>query len=153
MANAALRGPDHQVTRAAIAPPQTAAASSTQPTFTASQRVRVMLCAQAKSLVRASNSCATSGAPTSTPNRTGASMLRMAKSCPSTLPSEEPPSWRLAQVRLAVHPASRVCHCAAIWNPVTSSTVANTASTSAATAACTRYCRQVSQVIALLQPR
>ena len=72
----ALFGPDHQVVRAAIAPPQAAAASSSQPALTVSQRVRVTLCAHAKSLVRDSSSCATSGAPHSMPSTAGTIRLR-----------------------------------------------------------------------------
>ena len=71
LANCALSGPDHQVVRAVIAPPQAAAASSSQPALTVSQRVRVTLCVHAKSLVRVSSSCATSGAPHSMPSTTG----------------------------------------------------------------------------------
>ena len=43
----AFTGLDHQVTRAETAPPQTAAASSTQPTWVASQRRRETPCIQA----------------------------------------------------------------------------------------------------------
>jgi len=67
----ALPGPDHQVVSAAIAAPQAAAASSSQPALTVSHRVRVTLCVHAKSMVRDSISCATSGAPHSMPSTTG----------------------------------------------------------------------------------
>jgi len=40
----ALSGPDHQVTRAETAPPKAAAPRSSQPTLTASHRLRVTLC-------------------------------------------------------------------------------------------------------------
>jgi hypothetical protein len=43
----ALDGPDHQVTRAETAPARMAAASSSHPALTASQRRLVMLCVQA----------------------------------------------------------------------------------------------------------
>ena len=47
-----------------------------QPALAVSQRVRVTLCVHAKSLVRASSSCATSGAPHSMPSTTGSIRLR-----------------------------------------------------------------------------
>jgi hypothetical protein len=47
----ALSGPDHQVTRPEMAPPQTAAAASAQPVLTASQRLRVTDCTQANQVV------------------------------------------------------------------------------------------------------
>ena len=71
LAVGAFTGLDHQVTRAETTPPQTAAASSTQPALTVSQRPRVMLCVQANWLVPVSSSGATSGAPQNTPSRHG----------------------------------------------------------------------------------
>ena len=76
LAKRALSGPDHQVVRAVTVPLQAAAASSSQPALTVSQRIRVTLCVHAKSLVRASSSCATSGAPHSMPSTTGTIRLR-----------------------------------------------------------------------------
>jgi hypothetical protein len=136
------------VTSAAITPPQTAAASSVQPTFTSSQRLRVTLCAQAKSVVRASNSCASNGAPTSIPNSTGAARLKRTRSCPATLPPSDIVAPRSPHVPLAVHPSSMVCHCEAIDSPVMTSTAANAVSSTAAMAACARYSRQTSTLIA-----
>ena len=67
LACCALTGPDHQVTREQTAPPHSAAASSSQPTFTHSHRARVMPWVQAKVVVLASSSWATSGAPQKIP--------------------------------------------------------------------------------------
>src|ERR1700722_1478327 len=80
VADSALIGPDHQVKSVETAPPQTTAASSSQPALTASQRVRVTLCVHAKSLVRASSSDATSGAPHSMPSTTGTTSVKYGKS-------------------------------------------------------------------------
>jgi len=74
-----LFGPSHQVTRAVITPPQTTAASSIQPTLTASQRLRVTLCIQAKWVVPTSDSAATSGAPQNRPTSTGAPSVEMTR--------------------------------------------------------------------------
>src|SRR6202020_417296 len=80
VADSALIGPDHQVVSAETAPPQATAASSSQPALAASQRVLVTLWVHTKSLVRASSSDATSGAPHSMPITTGTTSAMYGKS-------------------------------------------------------------------------
>src|SRR5580693_8812463 len=67
----AVYGPDHQVTRAETAPARTAAASSSHPVLTASQRRLVTLWVQANWFVPVSSSCATIGAPQNSPGSSG----------------------------------------------------------------------------------
>ena len=101
----ALFGLDHQVTRAEMTPPQTAAASSIQPILTASQRLRVTLCIQANCVVPASASAATSGAPQNSPTRAGAPSVEMTRKPTAWLPRNSPPRcrhpWPAAQAACA----------------------------------------------------
>src|SRR4051812_26457347 len=104
LAYRALRGPYHQVVNAVTAPPHAAAASSSQPAFTSSQRVREMPCVQALARVPASASPATSGAPHKKPSSAGTRLLRRTKSRPSGLPRERVCA-SLAQVAVAAQDA------------------------------------------------
>ena len=100
----AFSGPDHQVTRAATAPPQAAAASSIQPALTASQCLRVTLCIQANWLVPVSSSRATSGPPQNTPSRHGTTKVSVTRSNSTGVPSDSEFA-RLPQLLLAAHEA------------------------------------------------
>src|SRR3984957_17069204 len=125
VADSALIGPDHQVVSAETAPPQTTAASSSQPALPASQRVLVTLCVQAKSLVRASSSDATSGAPHSMPSTTGTTSATYGKSLSSPLTRVG------ACSRHPLFPAQATrteCQRDAIWKPSASTTAASAAS-------------------------
>src|SRR5580692_1455079 len=140
VADSALIGPDHQVASADTAPPQATAASSSQPALTASQRVRVTVCVHAKSLVRASSSDATSGAPHSMPSTTGTTSVKYGKSLIRPLTrvgacSRHPP--------FPAQLTRTECQRDAIWKPSASSTEA--------IAAWARYWRQTNHVMILLQ--
>src|ERR1017187_5045404 len=100
----AFCGPDHQVTKADTAPAQAAAASSTQPVLTVSQRLRVTLCIQANWLVPVSSSRATSGPPQNRPSRHGTAKVSVTRVDSSGLPRDSVAA-RLPQVLLAAHEA------------------------------------------------
>src|ERR1700740_1109286 len=148
----ALYGPDHQVTMAETAPARTAAASSSHPARTASQRRLVMLCVQANWLVPVSISVATVGAPQSRPGSAGTAAVARTSVAMIGLPRERFEPARLAQELLVAQWARAECHTAAACRPVISSTTASAASSAAANAAWYRYCCQVTQVIGPLLP-
>ena len=130
----ALSGPDHQVTMAETAPARTAAASSSHPALTASQRRLVMLCVQANWCVPDSSSLATIGAPQNSPGSSGTADVATTSVRNEGLPRERPDPARLAQVPFLAHPVRAECHTWAACRPVASSTTASTASSAAARA-------------------
>ena len=130
----ALSGPDHQVTTAEAAPARTAAASSSHPALTASQRRLVMLCVQANWCVPASSSPATIGAPQNSPGSSGTADVATTSARNVGLLRERPDPGRLAQVPFFAHPVRAECHTWAACRPVASSTTASAANRAAASA-------------------
>ncbi len=129
LAYSALSGPDHQVTRAETAPARTAAASSSHPVLTTSQRRLVMLCVQANWFVPVSSSCATIGAPQNSPGSSGTADVPTTSVVRIGLLRD-----RLPQLLCFMHPASSECHICATCSPVISSTTASAANSPAASA-------------------
>src|SRR5580658_1823163 len=140
----ALYGPDHQVTMAETAPARTAAASSSQPALTASQRRLVMLCVQANWFVPVSSSLATSGAPQNRPGSSGTADVAVTSVVKTGLLRER---FRLPHELSGAHLARAECHTHAACSPLISSATASAASSATASALWKRYCRQVTQVI------
>ena len=148
----ALSGPDHQVTSADTIPAMAAAASSSQPALTASQRRLVTLCVHAYWLVPVSNSCASSGAPARMPSTAGTPSVMITRNPIAWLPRNSVLDDRLPQLRDAVHAPSAECHWEAACTPVTTTRAANAAISAAVIAAAARYCRQTTQLIAITRP-
>src|SRR5208282_578566 len=130
----ALSGPDHQVTIAETAPARAAAASSSHPALTASQRRLVMLCVQANWLVPVSSSCAAIGAPQNSPGSTGTAAVATTIAATTGLARDKAPQ-----------PLSftQECQADAACSPVSTSRTASAAKSAAASAPWCRYCRQV----------
>jgi hypothetical protein len=93
----ALYGPDHQVTTAETAPAKAAAASSSHPVLTASQRRLVMLWVQANWFVPVSSSLATIGAPQNSPGSSGTADVATTIVATVGLPRERFEPARLAE--------------------------------------------------------
>ena len=72
---------------------------------------------QAKVVVPASISCATSGAPHKIPKRAGTITLSMRKSFPITLTMPASRHGGPGAAGRPVQVVSSVCHCEAMWNP------------------------------------
>src|ERR1700730_1577098 len=128
----AWSGPIHQVTRADTAPARMAAASSSHPALTASQRGLVMLCVQANWFVPVSSSCATAGAPQNSPGSSGTADVATTRNTTAGPLRESPEPARLPQEPCFAHPARAECHTCAACSPVNNSTTASGANLVAA---------------------
>src|SRR5580658_1839507 len=127
----ALSGPDHQVTTAETAPARAAAASSSHPVMTASQRHLVMLWVQANWFVPVSSSLATIGAPQNSPGSSGTADVATTSVVKTGLLRER---FRLPHEVSFAHAARAECHTPAACSPLISSATPTAASSATASA-------------------